>query len=139
MNKPFSLYTLKNINDPKFIMTPVELKDYIDFEVKRTYFIVNPRSDAGAHCHYLEKEFFIMIQGTCTATIDRGKGVEEIPLEGPKQALYVPNYVWHGFKNFSDNAILLALSSTNYKPSREDYLENYNEYVKIRDEKLKAE
>ena len=118
-------------------MTPIELRDYIDFEVKRIYFITKPTADTGAHIHYEEKEMFILQQGTCTAIIDRGNGIEEMPMEGPKHGIYVPNYVWHGFKNLSENAVLLALSSTNYRPDRSDYLEDYTEYLKIRDEKLK--
>lgn len=137
MNKPFTFYTLKNIDDPKALMTPLELKEYIDFAVKRLYFICKPKSETSGHMHYQEKELFIMIQGTCTATIDKGNGLEEIALEGPKHALYIPSYVWHGFKDFSPDAVLFAVSSTNYKSDRSDYLEDYNEYVKIRDEKLK--
>ena len=137
MTKQFEFYTLKNIQSPRSIMTALELKDYIDFEVKRIYFVSNPTQDTGAHCHFEEKEFFVIIQGSSIATIDRGKGIEEMHMQGPQHAIYVPNYVWHGFKHLSTDAILLAISSTNYRPDRSDYLENYNEYIKIRDEKLK--
>ena len=136
MNKPFTPYTLKDIPTPSFVMSPVELKDYIDFEVKRIYFITHPTGVTSEHMHFVEKEFFILVQGTCTAIIDSGQGKEEIAMEGPTSALYVPNYVWHGFKDFSENAVLLALSSTNYNPDRSDYQENYEEYLKIRDEKI---
>jgi hypothetical protein len=136
MNKPFTVYTLKNIPTESFVMTPLELKDYIDFEVKRTYFITSATKPTSQHCHFIEKELFVMIQGTCTAVIDKGQGKEEIPMKGPAIALYVPNYVWHGFIDFSPDAVLLALSSTNYSPDRSDYEEDYDEYLKIRDEKL---
>jgi mannose-6-phosphate isomerase-like protein (cupin superfamily) len=136
MNKPFEKYTLKNIPTDNFLMTPLELHEYIDFEVKRVYFITEPTGEAGQHCHKEEKELFIMVQGKVTAVIDQGNGKEEMQIEGPKEALYVPNYVWHGFKNFSEDAILLAVSSTNYMPDRSDYIEDYDEYLKVRDEKL---
>ena len=135
--KPFELFTLKNIDAPRFLMTPLELKEYIDFEVKRIYFMLQPKGgDSGAHCHFIEKELFVMIQGSCIAIIDRGKGIEDIVLKGPKDAIYVPNYVWHGFKNFSEDTIILAISSTNYNPDRSDYLEDYEKYLTIRDEKI---
>lgn len=136
MSKTFQKFTLKNIPTDKFLMTPLELKDYIEFEVRRVYFISEIQSQTGEHCHKVEEEFFVMIQGSCTAIIDKGNGKEDIALVAPKEAIYVPNYVWHGFKDFSENAILLALSSTNYKPDRSDYVEDYNEYLKIRDEHL---
>jgi uncharacterized cupin superfamily protein len=136
----FKIHTLINRDAPNFLMTALELHDYFDFEVKRVYFIVDPKTGiSGEHCHYAEKEFFVLIQGTATAIIDQGNGKEEIPMEGHKTALYVANYVWHGFKDFSEDAILLALSSTNYNPDRSDYLEDYDKYLEIRDEHLKSE
>jgi uncharacterized cupin superfamily protein len=111
-------------------MSPVELKDYIDFEVKRVYFITEPKEKTGAHCHKIEKEFFILIKGTATAVIDRGQGLEEIALAGPTSGLYVGAYIWHHFKDFSEDAVLLALSSTNYSPDRSDYIEDYEVFKK---------
>jgi len=139
MNKVFTQYSLKVIDTSNFTMSPVELKDYIPFEVKRTYFITKPKTGiTGEHCHFIEEELFILVQGTGTFVIDQGKGKEEIPMEGPASACYVPNYVWHGFKNLSSDAIVLALSSTNYDPERRDYLENYDEYLPLRDQHLKG-
>jgi mannose-6-phosphate isomerase-like protein (cupin superfamily) len=136
MNKKFTIYTLNTIETENLLMTPLELKEYLDFKVKRMYFFSVIGKGTGEHCHYEEKELFVMIKGSCTAVIDSGKGKEEISFIAPQTALYVPNYVWHGFKDFSQDAVLLALSSTNYSPDRSDYLEDYEQYVKIRDEKL---
>lgn len=130
MLKQFKIFTLKKIDTPKFTMSPVELKDYIDFEVKRVYFISKPKTPTNAHCHKIEKEFFILVQGKCTAVIDKGQGLEEIHLSAPTSALYIPNYIWHHFKDFSPDAVLLALSSTNYNPDRSDYIEDYEEFKK---------
>lgn len=131
MGKEFKVLEIKKISTPKFVMSPIELKDYIDFEVKRVYFITKPVAPTGAHCHKVEKEFFILVQGSCTAVIDRGQGLEEIPLCAPTSALYIPNFVWHHFKDFSSDAVLLALSSTNYNPNRSDYIEDYEDFKKI--------
>lgn len=135
--KKFEYFTLQKIQTHTFTMNPIELEAYIDFAVKRIYFLSKPQKDSGQHCHYIEKEFFVMIQGFCTAVIDQGNGKEDILLEGGISGIYVPNYVWHGFKNFSKDAIILAISSTNYNPDRSDYLEEYDAYLKIRDKHLK--
>ncbi len=129
--KKFQTFTLKSIPTSRFIMSPVELKEYIDFEIKRVYFITEPKKESGAHCHKIEQEFFIMIQGISTAVIDQGQGIEEIKMQGPDSAIYVPPFVWHHFKDFSSNAILLALTSTNYNPDRSDYIEDYEEFRKF--------
>lgn len=134
--KLFELLGIESKNN-SYILTPLELKDYIDFEVKRAYFISNFKTkETGQHCHFEEKELFVMVKGDAIAVIDQGNGKEEIKLEGGKSAIYCANYIWHGFRNISDDAIILALSSTNYSPNRKDYLENYDEYLKVRDEGL---
>lgn len=132
MELKFKQFELKKIQAPNFIMSPVELKEYINFEIKRIYFVTKPTNSTGAHCHKIEEEFFIIQQGNCVAVIDKGNGLEGIKMQGPASAIYVGNYVWHHFKNFSQDAILLALSSTNYKLDRSDYIEDYKEYLKVR-------
>lgn len=138
--KKFSRHKIERIPTDSFIMNPAELHDFFDFDVKRIYFTTETKGDTGSHCHKQEKEFFIMVQGSCIAEIDCGDGLEEFEMSGPSDseadAIYVDNYIWHHFKDFSNGAILLALSSTNYNPSRQDYIEDYDKYLKIRDEKI---
>lgn len=132
MNKQFKKFDVKEIVAPSFKMHPVELKAYIDFDVKRIYYITQPTNKTGAHCHKIEEEFFVLLQGTATAVVDYGSGLEEIKMAGPTAAMYVPAHVWHHFKDFSSDAILLALSSTNYNPDRSDYIEDYEEFKRTR-------
>lgn len=130
----YKLFTLKNIQAPNFLMTALELKDYIDFAVKRVYFISSPGGEykTGQHAHRAdEDELFIQVQGSCTITVDDGSGMEELKLEGPKSAIYVPHLVWHGFKDLSKDCIILAVTSTNYDPARTDYCEDYEEFKKL--------
>lgn len=131
MNLNFKKFTLKKVENERALYSFAELKDFIEFPVKRVYFIQNCREATGQHCHKVEEEMFIMVKGKCTAVIDRGHGKEDMPLESPSDAIYVGNFVWHGFKDFSDDAVLLALSSTNYSSDRDDYVEDYEEYKKI--------
>ena len=131
MEKIFKQLKIQRIQTDHHIISPIELKDYIDFDVKRIYYTTDITGSSGAHCHKIEKELFIMIKGTATAVIDQGNGLEEIPLMGPTSALYIGNYVWHHFKDFSPDAVMLALSSTNYSPDRSDYIEDYEKYKKM--------
>jgi hypothetical protein len=131
----FKEHKIKKINTDNFIMSPVELKDYINFEVKRVYFISEIKGATGSHCHLKEEEFFILAKGSCVAVIDRGNGLERLPMKAPESALYVGNYVWHHFEDFTPDALLIALSSTNYNPNRSDYVEDYEMYKKVVKEK----
>lgn len=135
MELQHKISTVKSIQAPHFIMHPAELKDFIDFEVKRFYYITDTTGPTGAHCHLKENELFVLVQGTCTAVVDRGQGLEEIPM-AMNDAHYVGKYVWHHFKDFSADAVLLAFSSTNYNPDRSDYIEDYEEYLEARKEKI---
>lgn len=128
MKPEFKKLEIKKIQAPNFVMSPAELRDYIDFEPKRVYFISKPTGPTGQHCHLTEKELFIIVSGSCTAVIDFGEGKQDIKLEAPTSAIYVGNYVWHGFKDFSEDAIVLAISSTNYAADRGDYIEDYDKY-----------
>jgi uncharacterized cupin superfamily protein len=135
----FKKTTLKTFRTRGFNLTPVELKDVVPFEVKRVYYFddMQPGQQTGEHCHKIEEEFFIQMKGSSVAIIDQGNGKEEVPLQGPGDAIYCPAYVWHGFKNASADSVILALSSTNYSADRSDYIEDYNAYLGFRDEKLK--
>lgn len=131
-DRKYKIFTLKNIQAPNFLMTPLELKDYIDFGVKRVYWISSPTGNTGNHAHRTEEdEIFIQVQGRSTICVDDGSGMEDIQLVGPSSAIAVPHMVWHGFKNLSPDCIILALTSTNYDPSRSDYCEDYKEFQEL--------
>jgi mannose-6-phosphate isomerase-like protein (cupin superfamily) len=125
-------YKLTNIQTQHSQLIPLELKNFIDFEVKRIYFAKNFNANTNAHCHKIEKELFTVIKGQTTATVDNGQGIKYIKMsENEINCIYIDNYVWHQFINNSSNLILLALSSTNYSPDRSDYIENYQKFQKI--------
>lgn len=133
-DRVYKLFDLKNIQAPNFTMTALELKEYLDFTVKRVYFITSPVSEfkTGQHAHRQdEDEVFVQIQGSSTIIVDDGHGLEEIKLEGPKSAISIPHLVWHGFQDLSPDCIILALTSTNYDPSRTDYCEDYAEFQQL--------
>lgn len=130
--RTFKVYSLNNIQAPNFRMTPLELKDYLDFEVKRIYLISHPTGDTGTHAHLaLEDELFVQLQGECTIQVDDGSGLQDIRLLGGKTAIYVPHMVWHGFKDQTPDSLLLALTSTNYDPTRSDYIEDYARFKEL--------
>lgn len=109
------------------------LKEYADFSIQRIYFLQDmvPEASSG-HAHKVEQEIFVMLRGTCFASINDGTGMKEFEFRALDDALYVPNFVWHGFKNFSPDGVLLALSSvTHQNPDRSDYIDNYDEFLAV--------
>ena len=136
MTKDFKKIKLKTFTNRGFNLTPVEFKDAVPFAVERMYYFdsLKEKEKTGAHCHKIEEEVFIQAKGAVTAIIDRGQGIEEILLK-TGDAIYCPNYVWHGFKDASADALIIALSSTNYNPDRSDYIEDYGLFKKMRAER----
>jgi mannose-6-phosphate isomerase-like protein (cupin superfamily) len=130
------IFQFKSFNNRGYSLTPVELKESVPFEVKRLYFMdLGSGASTSQHAHKLEEEVFIQVKGSSTIVIDRGNGKEEIGLIDAGSAIYIPAFVWHGFKSGSADCIILALSSTNYSADRSDYLEDYDEFLKIREAK----
>ena len=88
------------------------------------------KSTRGGHAHIIEKEVFLCAQGKCTSIIDSGKGKEEIALDSPEKAIFIDTMVWHEFTDFSEDCVLLALSSTPYLPGKTNYIHSYEEFLK---------
>ena len=129
MQLKFEKYTIKHVKgrEGRYEIFEIDSETYVDFDIKRVYYLTDLNGDTGEHCHYVEKELFVMVNGSCTAIIDQGNGKEEVSLN-KGEAIYVGNYVWHGFKNFTPNSTLMAVSSTKHNPDRSDYLEDYEIY-----------
>ncbi len=131
--KSFYTFDLPQFADERGLLVPAELDDTFPFEVKRVYFLkdVPPDTTRGAHCHCIEQEVFVCVQGSCRALIDAdGNGKKEYALDDPTKAIYVGTKVWHEFDSFSQDAVLLAFSSTHYMPGKENYESEYERFLR---------
>ncbi|HID92323.1 TPA: WxcM-like domain-containing protein [Candidatus Peregrinibacteria bacterium] len=135
-NKKSSFYEFEfpQHTDTRGSLVPLEFDENLPFTPKRVYFLHSTPEDMirGAHSHFIEEEIFMCIAGSCTALIDfDGTGKKEILLDSAQKAIYVGKNVWHEFKNFTPNAILLCLSSVNYLPGESNYELDYEEFQKL--------
>lgn len=122
--------TFKTNSDPRGDLTAIELKDYIDFDIKRIYYVTNTKLPRGGHAVRTEKKIYIMMQGKCLAKFFDGISWTEYELEGPGDAIIMEDYWWREFLDFSENSVLAAFSSINY--DRNLYQLDINEYIKER-------
>ena len=106
-----------------------EMKDF-PFKVKRVYYMYDTGKGVrrGFHAHKNLKQILICIHGTCKILMDDGTEKEVVKLENPNEGLLLENYIWREMFDFSDDAVLLVLASECY--SEEDYIRNYEEFVK---------
>lgn len=107
------------------------MKD-IPFDIKRIFYIYG--SDAqvvrGQHANKNSEFVLINVAGTSKVKVKDGKGNEAVfTLNRPHTGVYLPKMVWKEMYDFSEDSVLLCLSSEHYDP--EEYIRDYNEFVMI--------
>ncbi len=123
---------LPRFNDPRGNLSFAEQNNHIPFEIKRTYWIydVPGGENRGGHAFIQTEEFIIALSGGFDVTIDDGKEKKTFALNRSYYGLYIPDGLWRELHNFSTNSLALEFASTKY--DRKDYVEDYNEYLKMK-------
>lgn len=122
---------------PKFLdargnLSFAEQNTHIPFTIRRTYWIYDvPGGESrGGHAYEITDEFIIAISGSFDVTVDDGKEKRRFALNRSYYGLYIPKGLWRTIDNFSTNSLALEFASTLY--DRNDYIEDYNEYLKMK-------
>lgn len=126
----YQFISLPKITDSRGSLTFMEGNKKIPFEIKRVYYIYDvPKNETrGYHSHYAQHQFLIAIKGSFEVVLDTGKETCRIIVDTPTTGLHIKPDIWHFMENFSENCLLLALSSHNYDES--DYIRCYDQYLK---------
>ena len=126
------LIGLPRFNDPRGNLSFAEQMNHIPVIIKRTYWIYDvPGGESrGGHAYKETDEFIIAISGSFDVTVDDGYEKKKFTLNRSYYGLYIPRGLWRELDNFSTNSLALEFASTSY--DRNDYVENYDEYLKIR-------
>lgn len=113
-------------------LTVVQGSEDIPFDIRRVYYIYDvPGGESrGSHAHKTLDQLLVAVAGSFHVRIDDGEGHRMLFLCQPNQALYLPAHIWHQLENFSSGAVALALTSAPY--SEEDYIRDYDEFLKFR-------
>lgn len=110
-----------------------EMKD-IPFKIQRSYWIYDvPGGESrGGHAYRQNSEFYIALSGSFDVHLTDGKEKQVFQLNRSYYGLYVPRGWWREMENFSTNSLALVLASTKYDEN--DYIRDYDEFIKFRDE-----
>ena len=118
--------------DERGHMVVVEgLKD-IPFEIKRIFYIYGSDSTVvrGQHANKNSEFVLINVAGTSKVQVLDGKGNEAVySLNRPHTGIYLPKMIWKDMYDFSEDSVLLCLSSEHYDAS--EYIRDYDEFVRI--------
>lgn len=123
---------LPKFADPRGNLSFVEQLNHIPFEIKRTYWIydVPGGENRGGHAFRRNEEFIIALSGAFDVTVDDGVSRKTFLLNRSYYGLYVPAGLWREMENFSTNSLALEFGSIHY--SAEDYVRDYQEYLKMK-------
>jgi len=119
---------LTTFEDDRGKLTPIEIKDYADWPVKRVYYLTDVVEARGGHAVKGEQKLYICQKGQIKARLHDGKEWHEFELNGPDDAIRMNGLCYRDFYDFSPDAVLMAISSVNYIP--EDYIYDFDEFLK---------
>lgn len=118
--------------DERGHLVVVEGYQDIPFDIKRIFYIYGSDKDVVRGQHANRKSEFVLINvaGTSKVKVKDGKGNEAVySLNRPHTGIYLPKLLWKDMYDFSDDSVLLVLSSEHYDPK--EYIRDYDEFVRI--------
>jgi len=131
--------TAKIIDLPKILddrgnLSFFENKKQIPFDIKRTYWIYDvPGGEVrGSHAFKESHEFIIAMSGSFDVVLHDGEKEVRYSLNRSYYGLYIPNMLWRRIDNFSTNSLALIVSSIKYDEL--DYIRNFEEFKKLKNE-----
>lgn len=113
MCSPHYLMTLSSYGKEQTgYLVPLE-SDQIPFEIKRIFYLVDVPNQMtrGKHAYYKTKQVLICLHGTVKVKCSFDEQETIYELNNAKQGLYLEPMVWREAYDFSEGAVLLAISS----------------------------
>ncbi len=128
---------LPKFEDPRGNLSFIEENNHIPFKIERAYWIYDvPGGQVrGGHAFKEQQELIVALSGSFDVVVDDGQTKQTFSLNRSYYGLYVPPGMWRQMENFSTNSLALVLSSTHY--SEDDYIRDYDDYLKYRRENEK--
>jgi UDP-2-acetamido-3-amino-2,3-dideoxy-glucuronate N-acetyltransferase len=126
------LLELPVIQDSRGSLSFAQYRESLPFLPKRYFLVFNvgEGQTRGDHAHRQVHQLLVCVHGACRVLIDDGTTREEVLLDRPELALYLPPGIWATQKDFSRDAVLMVLASEVYDP--EEYIKDYQEFVAMR-------
>lgn len=122
------------IRDLRGDLSVREVGDGLPFVPRRYFavFDVPSKEVRGEHAHRRLEQLLVCLRGSMALVADDGTLRQEILLDSPEVAVYLPPMVWCVQYKYSADALLLVLASDAYRP--EDYIRDYDQFLAERRE-----
>lgn len=130
-----SIIELSRIENRAGNITPIHCNVNVPFDIKRVFYSYDiPGGEArGAHAHKVCHQFLVAASGSYEVVLDDGVNKRTVLLNRPFFGLHIPPGIWASEQGFSSGAICLVLASEGY--DEKDYIRDYQEFIKYRNEK----
>lgn len=129
--RPEVLYFPQN-GDERGWLVVIEGQKNVPFDIERLFYIYGSDSTVVRGKHANRKSEFVLINvcGSCKVKVQDGLGHEEVfVLDRPHMGIYLPKMLWKDMYDFSEDSILLCLSSEKYDAG--EYIRDFEEYKRI--------
>ena len=117
--------------DERGHLVVVEGNRDIPFEIRRVFYIYGSDREVirGRHANYHSEFVLINVAGTSKVRVDDGKNQKVFDLDRPHIGIYLPKVIWKDMYDFSEDSVLLCLSSEHYDNA--EYIRDYDEYIRV--------
>ena len=107
------------------------MKD-VPFDIKRIFYIYGSDKDVvrGQHANLKSQFVLVNVAGKSKVRVKDRLGNEAVfSLNRAHTGIYLPEMIWKDMYDFSEDSVLLVLSSEHYDP--EEYIRDYDTFVKM--------
>ena len=122
---------LDTFTDERGSLTVIEAEKDIPFVVRRAYWIydVPVGQERGKHANRMTYQYLVAVKGRVEITLENKEDKRAYVLDRPDKGVLIPPMTWNELLSFSEDAVLLVLSSQPYRP--EMYINSYEEFLRI--------
>jgi dTDP-4-dehydrorhamnose 3,5-epimerase-like enzyme len=120
-----------DFGDERGKLVVIEGEQTIPFSIQRVFYIYGSDTTVirGQHANRESEFVLINVAGTSKVRITDGEEEFIVELNKPMMGVYIPKMIWKDMYDFSADSVLLVLASTHY--DGEEYIRNYDEYLKV--------
>ena len=125
------LNELPLMRDPRGSLTFAQYDQTLPFLPRRYFsvFGVGEGQVRGGHAHRSVHQLLICVNGSCRVSLDDGTTRDQVQLDRPELALYIPPRIWATQERFSRDGVLVVLASELYDP--DEYIRDYDEFQRV--------
>jgi len=125
------LLELPLMRDPRGSLTFAQYDQTLPFLPRRYFsvFDVGEGQVRGGHAHRTVHQLLNCVNGSCRVSLDDGSTRDQVCLDRPELALYIPPKIWATQEQFSRDGVLVVLASELYDP--DEYIRDYDEFRRV--------